>query len=148
MTPTVDDAQPIGSVPGKAIACLNVRAAQRTLLLGVRAALGSAASDDERLVGDAYGEWWAGTGSWRGSWLLLVHPVRSDREVIEGRWIDYVTSVKLILMCSVLYFLAQAGAPLPDFGASFDLGFGVGVGELPLPARPCSQRQSPGGGES
>ena len=30
-------------------------------------------------------------------------------------------------------FLVQAGAPLPDVGASFDVGFGVGIGEAPTP---------------
>lgn len=135
MTPTVDDAQPIGSVPGKAIACLNCGAP----LSGPFCSACGQRSVPPRpttreLVGDAYGELvgWDGKLA-RTVRLLLVHPGGLTREVIEGRRIHYVTSVKLYLMCSVLYFLVQAGAPLPDLGASFDVGFGVGVGETPTP---------------
>jgi Protein of unknown function (DUF3667) len=88
----------------------------------------------KELIGDAYDELVGWDGKFaRTLRLLLAHPGELTRAVIEGRRGRYVRSVRLYLACSVLYFLVQAGAPLPDIGASFDVGFGVSVGETPTP---------------
>lgn len=90
----------------------------------------------KELVGDAYGELVGWDGKFaRTLRLLLAHPGALTRAVIEGRRNSYVRSVRLYLLCSVLYFLVQAGAPLPDISESFDVGFGVDVGmsESPTP---------------
>ena len=86
----------------------------------------------KELVGDAYDELVGWDGKFaRTLRLLLAHPGALTRAVIEGRRDSYVRSVRLYLLCSILYFLVQAGAPLPDLSASFDVGFGVGTGDTP-----------------
>ena len=88
----------------------------------------------KELVGDAYEELVGWDGKFaRTLRLLLAHPGALTREVIEGRRNSYIKSVRLYLLCSILYFLVQAGAPLPDINASFDVGIGVGTGEAPSP---------------
>lgn len=83
----------------------------------------------KELVGDAYDELVGWDGKFaRTLRLLLAHPGALTRAVIAGRRDSYVKSVRLYLLCSVLYFIVQAGAPLPDITASFDVGFGVDVG--------------------
>jgi hypothetical protein len=88
----------------------------------------------KELVGDAYDELVGWDGKFaRTLRLLLAHPGELTRAVIEGKPGRYVRSVRLYLMCSVLYFLVAAGAPLPDIGSSFEVGFGVGVGAAESP---------------
>jgi hypothetical protein len=88
----------------------------------------------KELAGDAYNELvgWDGRFA-RTIRLLVARPGELTRAVIEGRRAQFVGSVRLYLMCSVLYFVVQAGAPLPDVNASFDIGFGIGIGEAPSP---------------
>ena len=69
----------------------------------------------KELVGDAYDELVGWDGKFaRTLRLLLAHPGALTRAVIEGQRNSYVRSVRLYLLCSILYFLVQAGAPLPD----------------------------------
>lgn len=133
MTPTVDDPRPMGGVPGQATACLNCDAplgGPFCSACGQRVVPPHPTTKE--LVGDAYDELvgWDGRFA-RTLRLLLAHPGALTRAVIEGRRNSYVRSVRLYLLCSILYFLVQAGAPLPDVSASFDVGFGVGTGETP-----------------
>ncbi len=125
----------MGGVPGQATVCLNCDA---PLSGPFCSACGQRVvpphPTTKELVGDAYDELvgWDGKLA-RTLRLLLVHPGALTRAVIEGRRNSYVRSVRLYLLCSILYFLVQAGAPLPDVSASFDVGFGVGIGEAPTP---------------
>jgi hypothetical protein len=85
------------------------------------------------LVGDAYNE----LIGWDGKFaqtirLLLRHPGALTRAVVEGQRTRYVSSVRLYLLCSVLYFVLQAGAPLPDI-AAFEAGVGVGIDSSQTP---------------
>jgi hypothetical protein len=91
----------------------------------------------KELVGDTYDELLGWDGKFaRTIRLLLTQPGELTRAVIEGQRTHYVKAVRLYLMCSVLFFLVQAGAPLPDIDADFEIGFGVGVSR--------SADQSPG----
>ena len=82
----------------------------------------------KELVGDAYDELvgWDGRFA-RTIRLLLTRPGELTRSVIAGQRARYVGSVRLYLMCSVLFFLVQATAPLPDVNADFEIGFSVGM---------------------
>ena len=62
----------------------------------------------KELVGDAYDE----LVGWDGKFaktlrLLLVHPGALTRAVIEGQRNSYVRSVRLYLLCSILYFSSR-----------------------------------------
>ena len=83
------------------------------------------------LAGDAYDELVGWDGKFaRTIRLLLTRPGELTRAVIGGRRARYVGSVRLYLMCSVLFFLVQAGVPFPDpEDAEFEIGFGVGVSQ-------------------
>jgi hypothetical protein len=87
----------------------------------------------KELVGDAYNELVGWDGKFAQTIRLLArHPGALTRALVEGQRTRYVTSVRLYLLCSVLYFVLQAGAPLPDM-ASFDSGFGVGLDSSQTP---------------
>ena len=111
------------------------RRAQRTVLRGMRPAGGASTSDDEgadrRRVRRARG---------------LGRKVREDASTALGtsrradprrdrRPAEQLRQVGSTLPpCAASWdFLVQAGAPLPDVDASFDVGFGVGIGEAPTP---------------
>src|SRR5262245_56170061 len=82
----------------------------------------------KELVGELYDE----LAGWDGKFartirLLLTQPGELTRAVIEGQRTRYVKAVRLYLICSVLFFLVQASAPLPDTNVDVEIGFGVGV---------------------
>ena len=82
----------------------------------------------QELVGDLYDE----LAGWDGKFaktirLLLTQPGELTRAVIEGQRTRYVKAVRLYLMCSLVFFLVQASAPLPDTEVDVDMGFGIGV---------------------
>jgi hypothetical protein len=122
---------PPGSGPDWATRCLNCGA---PLTGAFCAACGQRAVPPhptaKELVGDAYDELlgWDGKLA-RTIRLLLTQPGELTRAVIEGQRTRYVRAVRLYLMCSVLFFLVQANAPLPDLDADFDVGFSVGVSD-------------------
>ena len=81
------------------------------------------------LVGDAYDELVGWDGKFaRTIRLLLTRPGELTRAVIQGQRARYVASVRLYLMCSVVFFLLQATVPFPDVDQNFQIGFGVSVG--------------------
>jgi Protein of unknown function (DUF3667) len=81
------------------------------------------------LVGDAYTELVGWDGKFvRTIRLLLTWPGELTRAVIGGQRARYVGTVRLYLMCSVVFFLLQAMVPFPDVDQDFQIGFGVGVG--------------------
>jgi hypothetical protein len=80
------------------------------------------------LAGDA----WAELIGWDGKFattirLLLRRPGELTRVLLEGRRAQYISPVRLYLMCSVLYFIVAAGAPLPDVNMELDVGIGFGA---------------------
>jgi hypothetical protein len=81
------------------------------------------------LVGDAYDELVGWDGKFaRTIRLLLTRPGELTAAVIGGQRARYVGSVRLYLMCSVVFFLLQTTVPFPDVDKDFEIGFGVGVG--------------------
>jgi hypothetical protein len=81
------------------------------------------------LVGDAYDELVGWDGKFAGTIrLLLTRPGELTAAVIGGQRARYVGSVRLYLMCSVVFFLLQTTVPFPDVDKDFEIGFGVGVG--------------------
>jgi len=84
----------------------------------------------KELVGDAYDELVGWDGKFaRTMRLLLTRPGELTRAAIEGQRNRYVRPVKLYLSCSVLFFLVQAGVPVPVVDADFEIGFGVWAGQ-------------------
>jgi hypothetical protein len=81
------------------------------------------------LVGDAYDELVGWDGKFaRTIRLLLTRPGELTAAVIGGQRARYVGSVRLYLMCSVVFFLLQTTVPFPDVDQEFQIGFGVSVG--------------------
>jgi len=70
-------------------------------------------------AGDAYAE----LAGWDGKvvrtiHLLLCRPGELTRRVLAGQRTNYISTVRLYLLCSVVYFLIAGAVPLPDFGTS------------------------------
>jgi hypothetical protein len=96
----------------------------------VRPAGGPPHPTTKELVGDAYGELVGWDGKFaRTIRLLLTRPGELTRTAIEGQRARHVGSVRLYVMCSVLFFLVRASIPLPDIEANFEIGAGFGTGE-------------------
>jgi hypothetical protein len=83
----------------------------------------------KELVTEAYSELagWDGKVA-RTMTLLLFRPGELTRRVLEGHRTAYIPAVKLYLMCSLVYFVVAAGAPVPDIG-SFEQTMG-GAGDM------------------
>jgi len=83
----------------------------------------------KELAGDAYDELvgWDGTFA-RTIRLLLTRPGELTAAVIGGQRARHVGSVRLYLMCSVVFFLVQASVPPPNIDGSFGIGAGFGAG--------------------
>jgi hypothetical protein len=66
-------------------------------------------------IADAYTELagWDGKVA-RTIHLLIFRPGELTHRILEGHRTSYITAVKLYLMCSLVYFLVAAGAPVPD----------------------------------
>jgi hypothetical protein len=81
----------------------------------------------KELAGDAYSELvgWDGKVA-KTIRLLLRHPGELTRRLLNGQRSRYISPVRLYLICSLLYFLVVAAAPLPDVG-TFDVSVGVGA---------------------
>jgi len=130
VTPTVDGAQSAASQRGVAAACLNCGAALAGPFCshcGQRAVPPHPTTKE--LVGDAYNELVGWDGKFaRTIRLLLTRPGELTRAVIGGQRARYVGSVRLYLMCSVVFFLLQTTVPFPDLDKDFEIGFGVRVG--------------------
>jgi hypothetical protein len=83
----------------------------------------------QELIGDAYNELVGWDGKFaRTIRLLLTRPGELTRAVVGGQRARYVSSVRLYLMCSVLFFLVQATVPSLDIDPDFEIGFSVGIG--------------------
>jgi hypothetical protein len=84
----------------------------------------------KELVGDAYDELIGWDGKFaRTIRLLLSQPGELTSAVIGGQRARYVGSVRLYLLCSVLFFVVQASVPLPDIEANFEIGAGISTGQ-------------------
>jgi hypothetical protein len=85
------------------------------------------------LAGDAWNELVGWDGKFLRTLRMLVrHPGELTRAAIEGRRARYISPVRLYLVCSIVYFLVAAAAPLPDeevaVTVGFDAGLDVGIG--------------------
>jgi hypothetical protein len=81
-------------------------------------------------VRELAGNAWDELVGWDGKFLrtlrvLVQRPGELTRAAVEGRRARCVGAVRLYLICSVLYFVIAAIAPLPDFEAT--VGSGVDV---------------------
>jgi hypothetical protein len=85
------------------------------------------------LAGDAWQELVGWDGKLARTFrVLLTQPGELTVAVLEGRRARYISPVRVYLLCSLLYFLVAATAPLPRLDLSeggFDAGVGIGAPE-------------------
>ena len=86
------------------------------------------------LIGDAYSELVGWDGKLVRTIVLLVRsPGALARAIIDGHRVSYISPVRLYLACSLLYFLVSAAVPDPNVERTFDVGVGVGSGDVNAP---------------
>ena len=104
-----------------------------------------------QLAGDAWRELvgWDGRLA-RTLRALLRHPGELTRALLDGQRRRYISPVRLYLVCSVVYFVLAAAAPVPTDDTRFEISAGIGFTTGPGEETPgeAALRKAIGGGLS